>query len=390
VAVIRVSKLWGAPARPAAAAAIQLVADSDGLDAFGSEAMPAPHAHGSEPGSGDQDEAAVTQPRTSPLKWAVLFLSVAGFVGTATWQYQRLLASPAPGSLTVHTATPGADVSIGGRVVGRTPVTVSLAPGSYRVRVGSGDRQRDIDVTMTSGATIQQFLEMPASAAEPAAATAGSLHVQTDLPSMSVLVDGVDRGLSPVTIADLTPGDHQVVVRPSDRQGALNSDKQAIRRTVSIKTGETVSLVLSAPGAAAPAPGWLAVSAPMVMQLREGGQLIGTTETEKLMLAAGDHDIEIANDAIGFKTAQRVTVAPGKTAAFAVELPPGSLSINAQPWAEVWLDGERIGETPLANLTVRPGTHDVVFKHPQLGERRESVVVTLRQPARLGVDLRRP
>jgi diacylglycerol kinase family enzyme len=361
---------------------MQLVAEPDGLDAFGSEAMPVLYSPEIEPSSGDPDDVvAKNNSRTGALTWAALFFSVAGFVGTATWQYQRLLAPPAPGTLTVQTATPGADVSIGGRVVGRTPVTVSLAPGSYRIRVGSGERLRDIDVAVASGATIQQFLEVPSVAAEAAGATAGSLQVQTDLPSMSVLVDGVERGLSPLTVTDLTPGDHQVVVK---------NDRQAIRRTVAIKTGETVSLVLSSIGTTAPAPGWLAVSAPMVMQLREGGQLIGTTEAEKLMLAAGDHDIEIANDAIGFKTSQRITVAPGKTASVAVDLPPGSLSINAQPWAEVWLDGERMGETPLANLNVRLGTHEVILRHPQLGERRESVLVTLRQPARLGVDLRRP
>jgi hypothetical protein len=156
-----------------------------------------------------------------------------------------------------------------------------------------------------------------------------------------------------------------------------------------VKAGETLSLVISSIAPAAASPGWLAVSAPVVMQLRENGQLIGTTEAEKLMLAAGDHDIEIVNDALGFKVSRRITVAPGKVASTAVELPHGVLSINALPWAEVWLDGERIGETPIANLNTRLGQHDVVFRHPQLGEKRETVLVTLRQPARLGVDLRR-
>ena len=37
----------------------------------------------------------------------------------------------------------------------------------------------------------------------------------------------------------------------------------------------------------------------------------------------------------------------------------------------------------------RVGSYEVVFRHPQLGERRENVLVTLRQPVRLGVDMRR-
>jgi hypothetical protein len=52
------------------------------------------------------------------------------------------------------------------------------------------------------------------------------------------------------------------------------------------------------------------------------------------------------------------------------------------------MNGERVGETPIANLSKRVGTYEVVFKHPELGERRETMTVTLRQPSRLGVDMR--
>ena len=39
----------------------------------------------------------------------------------------------------------------------------------------------------------------------------------------------------------------------------------------------------------------------------------------------------------------------GKTTNARVQVPDGMLNINAQPWAEVWVGGERIGETPIAN-----------------------------------------
>jgi hypothetical protein len=86
---------------------------------------------------------------------------------------------------------------------------------------------------------------------------------------------------------------------------------------------------------------------------------------------------------------QKVHVAPGRTAVVNIDPPSGSLSINALPWAEVWVDGERIGETPIANLSRPIGPHEVVFRHPQFGERRETVIVTAGRPARLGLDLRR-
>jgi uncharacterized cupredoxin-like copper-binding protein len=211
------------------------------------------------------------------------------------------------------------------------------------------------------------------------------LHVQADVPGVFVEVDGVNRGRSPLTVADLTPGDHQVVVR-----GEVRGEQRVVRRTVTIKAGETLTFVLSPPASSAAAPGWLSVTAPIVMQLRQDGKVIGTTESDRVMLPSGDHEIGIVNDTIGFHEERTISVAPGKTAEIAVTLPPAALSINAQPWAEVWVDGTRIGETPIANLTVTPGSHEVLFRHPDLGERRETVVVTLRQTARLGVDLRRP
>jgi hypothetical protein len=67
----------------------------------------------------------------------------------------------------------------------------------------------------------------------------------------------------------------------------------------------------------------------------------------------------------------------------------GSLSINAMPWADVWIDGKSVGQTPIANLQVSLGPHEVVFRHPLLGEQRHTVQVGGLAPARLSVDLRR-
>jgi hypothetical protein len=65
------------------------------------------------------------------------------------------------------------------------------------------------------------------------------------------------------------------------------------------------------------------------------------------------------------------------------------LSINAQPWADVWLDGERLGVTPIGNLEIPIGSHELVFRHPEHGERRSTVSVGLQQAARVGLDMRK-
>jgi hypothetical protein len=64
--------------------------------------------------------------------------------------------------------------------------------------------------------------------------------------------------------------------------------------------------------------------------------------------------------------------------------------VNATPWAQVWIDGQSIGDTPIANLPTTIGSHEMIFRHPQLGERRITAVITLKEPARVAVDMTKP
>jgi hypothetical protein len=150
------------------------------------------------------------------------------------------------------------------------------------------------------------------------------------------------------------------------------------------------------PRRAAPVPavapqalaGMVAVSAPVPMRVYEEGRLIGTSEAETIMLPVGNHDLEFVNDSVGYRARRSVQVQAGRIASVALEAPMGTVHINAVPWAEVWIDNQRVGETPIGNLRTRIGNHQVVFRHPQLGERRTTVLVTLTAPARISMDLR--
>jgi hypothetical protein len=148
-----------------------------------------------------------------------------------------------------------------------------------------------------------------------------------------------------------------------------------------------------APPAPKPVPagslsGWLHVEVPVPMRILEDGRLLGTTDVDRLMLPTGDHVLDLRNDELGFSTRQMVTVKAGETAILPVRLPSASISINAKPWAEAWVDGERVGETPIGTLMRTIGRHEVVLRHPELGERRVPVLVTLGQPARVIVDFK--
>jgi hypothetical protein len=209
----------------------------------------------------------------------------------------------------------------------------------------------------------------------------GRLTVQSEPVGAKVSIDGTPRGVAPLTIEDLAPGSHEVV---------LDSEGATVRHVVDVQAGATASLVapMGAAAGAGPISGWIRVKAPFEIEIREGGRMLGTSDAERIMLAAGRHQLELANDALGFSSSRVVQVQAGKVAPIAVDLPRGVVSLNASPWAEVWIDGQRAGETPVGNLSVPIGPHEVVFRNPQLGEKRHAISVTLGAPVRLSVDMR--
>jgi hypothetical protein len=155
---------------------------------------------------------------------------------------------------------------------------------------------------------------------------------------------------------------------------------------VQVESGATASLFIG--GSQAASPGSIAISSTVPVQVFEEGRLIGTSEMDRIMLPAGEHALELVADSVGFRATRSIRVGAGQTAAVSVDLPRAPVSINAVPWAEVFIDGTRIGETPLGNVQQTLGPHEVLFRHPQLGERRVSTLVTLKGTNRITMDMR--
>lgn len=215
-----------------------------------------------------------------------------------------------------------------------------------------------------------------AGGATAAATTTGRLEIASDPVGARVTVDGTARGETPLTLA-LSPGEHAIV---------LTSGTTTTRRTVTVAAGATSTLMASL-GAVGSAGGWISFDTPLDLQVSEGGTLIGTTRASRLMLPAGTHKLDLTNPTLGVQDSLTVDVQAGRTVAARITVPNGSLSLNALPWANVWLNNQSLGTTPFANLSVPVGTHEVIWRHPQFGERRQTVVVTTRTPVRVVMDL---
>jgi hypothetical protein len=306
---------------------------------------------------------------------AAVIIAVAS---VGTFAARRYLAAEPIGTLIVNTNPTGVTVVIDGKHRGSTPLTLDLKPGSHLLQIVNDGHVRAIPVTIVEGREVAQFIELPAVAP---AATDGQLQVRTEPAGARVVIDGQYRGISPLTIEGLTPGAHAV---------KLEDGTTAVTEQVTIEAGATASLVvpLAAPRGV-PVSGWISVTAPVDVQIYENQRLLGSSRTEQIMVSAGRHELEIVNEALGYRVTRVVTVTPGSTAAVKLEWPKGSLALNATPWAEVWVDGERLGETPIGNVVVPIGTHRIVIRHPELGEQTHNITVTLTAPARVSADMRK-
>ena len=183
--------------------------------------------------------------------------------------------------------------------------------------------------------------------------TTGEITISTQPAGIRVLLDGKPAGESPTTLKEVPPGRHVVT---------LLGSAGAMKRTVRVEAGKTVALDIPI------FSGFIAISAPIVIDVAENGKSLGTSENQ-IILGAGHHELQLTNRDLHYAEKQAVDIDPGEVKHLELD-PRGTVNINAQPWAEVWIDGKKMGETPLANLSIPLGVREIVFKHPQFGERK--------------------
>jgi hypothetical protein len=84
-----------------------------------------------------------------------------------------------------------------------------------------------------------------------------------------------------------------------------------------------------------------------------------------------------------------VTPTPAGTPALSPTLPAEArLIVVVAPWAEVFVDGERRGLTPLPALSLRPGSHVVELRHPDFRPLLRTMELKSGEQIRMSVNLR--
>lgn len=222
---------------------------------------------------GTPDEVA---PRRSWLPVLTALFAVAA-IGQAVYLAYLMAGAPAPPDGRLRVEGPvGAEVRLDGESVGTAPLDRTLAPGSYAVAVGADSSTEPTRVTIEQGAVVVLWPLMrpappealppataaaatdvgtspapppsagtapsaaptvpappiaptPTPATSPAAGAAatgpaavsptrGAVVIESTPPGLPVTMEGRERGVTPITIGQLRPGRHDVLVGGLARQ----------------------------------------------------------------------------------------------------------------------------------------------------------------------------
>jgi serine/threonine protein kinase len=311
-----------------------------------------------------------SQPERPPRQWgrigaiagfAVLALAVGSYLLGAS--AMKSLGGPAPGHLFLESKPAGATVVIEGVDRGKTPLVLRLPPGTYRVEFSLGDESKAVTVPVSEGADAQQAVSLYP------AGPPGRLDVTSVPTGAAVTVDGEPRGKSPVSVPDVAPGEHVV---------AVESPVGRVERVVEVLAGAQVPVNL-------PLSGILEVQAPFEVMVFDKAKALGTVRSGRFPVSAGRRQITFANDELQYEENRDVDVPAGEVTRVVLSPPTGMLNFTSDTnhETEVFLDDRPLGPTPLRNVQVSLGTHEVLFRHAKWGEQRYTILVSLGSPARL-------
>lgn len=174
--------------------------------------------------------AAVT--RTSLALTLVVLALLQSGVLMWLWSHPPGAAQGEMGDLVVQSRPASARVIVDGTDRGVTPTSVRLAPGTHvlEIRVGSSE-SRVIPVTIVSGVQTAQYIELQS------VPLTGGLDLRSEPPGARVSVDGQKRGVAPVRLSDLPPGEHELLF-----DAPSGSVKQSVHVDAGVLTQVTVRM----------------------------------------------------------------------------------------------------------------------------------------------------
>jgi hypothetical protein len=272
----------------------------------------------------------------------------------------------------------GGDVYVDGQRKDAAPAIIAgLAAGDHVVEVRKdGYPSWRQTVTVPAGQQVKV-------AATFGAATSSSLRIIANEPDVEVFVDGEPKGKAPVTMNAIKPGEHIV--------GGRKQRFKPVEQTVRVAAGENaiVSFRMEVAPPDRPRATLKVQSQVPNAEVFLDGSSLGRAPVDRNDLDPGKHYVVVHKD--GFTDFKReIMLIENQTVTLVADLSAsGGVRILSTPdGAEVKIDGELIGRTPVTRDTITSGDHIIQFKLPGYFDHKETIKVEGGREKVFSVDLK--
>ena len=159
------------------------------------------------------------------------------------------------------------------------------------------------------------------------------------------------------------------------------------QRFGAVEAGATASLVVGGAPSATPSWGWISLNTPFPVQVQEAGRVVGTSEIERIMLPPGTIS-SISSPTRSASGRLEVDYRRDAERPVSLTIPRVAMNINALPVGGSFRRRHADRRYSACQRDADLGEHEIVFRHPQLGEKRQVARVTLKDSPRISVDMR--
>jgi hypothetical protein len=285
----------------------------------------------------------------------------------------------APTGALLVTSDAGGDVYVDGVRKDVAPAIITGVPaGDHVIEV-----RKDGVPPWRQNVTVPSGQQVKVSAVFGAAVGNGSLRVIASEPDAQIFVDGEDKGRSPATVASIKPGDHIVEAR--------KTKFKAVQQTIHVAANENaiVQLKLDVAAPDRPRAALKVLSTVPNAEVFVDGSSLGRAPVDRNDLDPGKHYVVVHRD--GYTDFKReVVLVENQPVALVADLSAtGSVRVLSTPeGAEVRVDGELIGRTPVSRDQIPSGDHIVEFRLKGYFDHKETMKIEGGREKVFSVDLK--
>ncbi|MFH1261956.1 MAG: serine/threonine-protein kinase [Pseudomonadota bacterium] len=260
-------------------------------------------------------------------------------------------------------SSPKALLFVDGMQKGETPLSLPLArKKTYQIRLEKEGFKPLTEQLLVTGDQTQYSFKL-----EKDIPPIGSLYIESDPPGARISYDQTKtKETTPATIENLS----------LNVEHLITLEKEGFRRTkqtvVLKQPEERIDIAMERKPMTTLKINVTPRTATVYLDGKEHGQVIEDLEIGK--------SYKLTLSSPGYESETREIKATRAKMELDIELkkvvvPMGTVSLSANPWATILIDGKKIGDTPIMNQELPVGSHDVIFRHPDFRDVEKQIQI---------------